>query len=92
VSLGGMLGTGTSQSSRSTRVVVIKGKTPVGLLVDDVATLREASDARQIDLAKLLGQTFRPAGRKVLRAHRASEPSETRPEKVVDERTFLAFR
>jgi purine-binding chemotaxis protein CheW len=92
VSLGGMLGTGTSQPSRSTRVVVIKGKTPVGLLVDDVAALREPSDARQIDLAKLLGQTFRLAGRKALRADRAGESSETQPEKVVDERTFLAFR
>jgi purine-binding chemotaxis protein CheW len=87
-----MLGTGTSQPSRSTRVVVIKGKTPVGLLVDDVAALREASDERQIDLEKLLAQTFRFTGRKPLRAVRGGESAEVRPDKAVDERTFLAFQ
>ncbi len=59
LSLNGLLGGKTTPTSQSTRVIVVKGRTPVGLLVDAVTALTKSSDGKRIDLKALLDKNFR---------------------------------
>ena len=63
VALSGILGYEPSARSARTRVVVVKGKSAVGLLVDEVTALAGASDHRRLDLDQLLNKNFRTLGR-----------------------------
>jgi purine-binding chemotaxis protein CheW len=91
ISLAGLLGHKAAAESRSTRVVVVNGKSVVGLLVDEVTALAKTSDGRRIQLSELLGQIFRTTAR--LERKQLDVGGEERPqdEASADERVFLAF-
>ncbi len=91
ISLTGLLGNEHSTASAATRVVVVKGRTNVGLLVDEVQELTNSAKGRRIDLEALLSESFRP----LARLDRKAQPHVAEiaaPEEVAaDELMFLAF-
>lgn len=91
VSLSGLLGTASSSQSRSTRVVVVRGKAPVGLLVDEVAALSTASDARLIALDDVLGQMVRTTARPERKAAEIGIEPLAPVNAPAPERIFVAF-
>jgi purine-binding chemotaxis protein CheW len=58
ISLVGLLGGVASGTQPGSRVLVLDGAAPVGLLVDEVSALADTSDARRIDLDTLLAGAF----------------------------------
>jgi purine-binding chemotaxis protein CheW len=86
-----LLGSEPQAETRSTRVVVVNGKSPVGLLVDAVSALTKTSEGKRIDLTELLGQTFGTVARMERKVIELDGNSEEHDEKVADEQVFLAF-
>jgi len=92
LSLGGMLGGNAVASSPSTRVIVINGQRPLGILVDRVMTLARASDAKRIDLETLVSDNFRKQSRSAQRARTEVIQETVAPkEEVAEKLVFLAF-
>lgn len=89
--LAGLLGGKLRAETRSTRVVVVDGKAPVGLLVDAVSALTRTSEGKRLDLSELLGQTFRTVARLQRKVLDLGGNAGEHDEKVADEQVFLAF-
>jgi purine-binding chemotaxis protein CheW len=91
ISLTGLVGNEQSPASATTRVVVVKGRTTVGLLVDEVKELTNSAKGRRIDLEALLNESFRP----LTRLDRKGQPPVAEiaapEETAADELVFLAF-
>ena len=91
ISLTGLLGHEQSPASATTRVVVVKGRTTVGLLVDEVQELTNSAKGRRIDLEALLSESFRPLARLDRKAQPHVAESAAPEETAADELVFLAF-
>jgi purine-binding chemotaxis protein CheW len=91
VSLAGLLGSKPQAETRSTRVVVVNGLSPVGLLVDAVTSLTRTSEGRRIELGELLGQAFRTSARLERKVLEPESDAGTQDEAIANERVFLAF-
>ena len=92
VSVAGLLGHAPVEASRATRVVVVDGASPVGLVVDAVLTIRKNSDCRRLELSALLDEGFRLQQRDA--AHRPVTglgDAEAATEAVSEELVFLVF-
>src|SRR4029079_2957144 len=92
VSLPVLLGHAPVEASRATRIVVVDGASPVGLVVDAVLTIRKNSDCRRLELGALLNEGFRLPQRDA--AHRPATglgDAEAATEAVSEELVFLVF-
>ena len=68
LSLSGLLGGKPVEISSSTRVIVVNGKRPLGVLVDKVMALARTTDGKRIDLDALVEENFRDQSRPARRA------------------------
>jgi purine-binding chemotaxis protein CheW len=91
VSANALLDDGTAATSASARIIVVKRKSTIGLMVEDVATAAKSSEASMLDLDTLLATNFRfhaPRDRKF-------DVREMTPEATEDEAqrdlVFIAF-
>ena len=91
VSFNSLLGNDAAPTSRSTRVIVVKNRTLVGLLVDAVTTLTKSPDGKQIDLNVLLDKNFRSRKRPETRRSADAQSSKATREEVQEELVFIAF-
>jgi purine-binding chemotaxis protein CheW len=92
VSVGGLLGHAHAEISRATRVVVVAGESPVGLVVDTVLTIGKGSDGRRLELGTLLDEGFRLQRRAAVpRLATGVSDTETATETVSEELVFLVF-
>ena len=91
LSLNGLLGGKTTPASQSARVIVVKGRTPVGLLVDAVTALTKSSDGKRIDLKALLDKNFRLPSRPPRNRSVATDDADVARDEVHEELVFLCF-
>ena len=91
LSLNGLLGRKTAPASQSARVIVVKGGTPVGLLVDAVIALTKSSDGKRIDLKALLDKNFRLPSRPPRNRSVATDDADVARDEVHEELVFLCF-
>jgi purine-binding chemotaxis protein CheW len=92
VSVGGLLGHAHAEISRATRVVVVAGDSPVGLVVDTVLTIGKGWDGRRLELGTLLDEGFRLQRRAAVpRLATGVSDTETATETVSEELVFLVF-
>jgi purine-binding chemotaxis protein CheW len=92
VSVGGLLGHAHAEISRATRVVVVAGDSPVGLVVDTVLTIGKGSDGRRLELGTLFDEGFRLQRRAAVpRLATGVGDTETATETVSEELVFLVF-
>jgi len=92
LSLNGLLGGKTTLASQSARVIVVNGRTPVGLLVDAVTALTKSSDGRRIDLKELLDKNFRLPSRPPRNRNVATDDADVTRDAVHEELVFLSFQ
>ena len=92
LSLNGLLGGKTTPASQSARVIVVKGRTPVGLLVDAVTALTKSSDGKRIDLKELLDKNFRLPSRPPRNRSVATDDADVTRDEVHEELVFLSFQ
>jgi purine-binding chemotaxis protein CheW len=94
LSLARLLGREAAAPTPASRVVVVDGGAPVGLLVDSVASLGRGADARSVDLPSLLARDFSALARGGPR--RAAAPSMATPDAAGPEAeetlALVAFR
>jgi purine-binding chemotaxis protein CheW len=75
----------------SSRVVVLKGSPPFGLLVDEVGVLGELADQRRIDVGKLLAREFASMTRRATTVHSSGEASDLEADGDRDEIGLICF-
>ncbi|WP_408906677.1 chemotaxis protein CheW [Siccirubricoccus sp. G192] len=94
VSLAALMGRETAAPSGATRVVVMEGEVPVGLLVDSVSALGGGS-VRTVDPDALLARAFGTSARRGTGARgRASAivgPGAVAPQAILEELALIAF-
>ena len=94
LSMSGMLGGTPVEISLSTRVVVVNGKRPLGVLVDKVMALTRTTDGKRIDLDALVEENFRDQSRPARRAAASIAPEAIAAEAeaaAAQNLVFLAF-
>ena len=92
VCLATLLGLAPAGRTKRSRVVVLSGAAPVGLLVEDVAALAPAEDGVALDPFPLLKQAFGALGGKAADAPVQAVPvSNQKPERARDELTLIGL-
>ena len=92
VSLSGLLGGKPVENSSSTRVIVVNGKRPLGVLVDKVMALARTTDGKRVDLDTLVDENFRDQSRSARRGAANIVPDAVMAqEEAAEKRVFLAF-